>query len=830
MTLDRDISTADALAHLTARPDRGPHALDRRRFLQLIGMGAGAGLVGGPTGSLLDAMVGGHDPSAWAAGPIGPGDGVLVVIGMYGGNDGLNTVVPLDDAAYYQQHGSIAIAPDAALALDAGNGLHPNLTVLKQFWDRGQLAVVQGVGYPNDDQSHFNSMAYWMAGQPHSVPSSGWLGRWLDGYLGGSTDLFAAAEVGNGVPLHLIGNASRGTGVPDRTPGWGSNPDARDLRAFTALRSMRTGANGPWFGAVGQAVIDTIDVNAKLAELYPAEEAMPDAEMERKLQIAARLINANLGFRVLTVGWGDFDSHANQPEMHPTRMAELNAGLTQFFATLDPAWASRVTVMTFSEFGRTSWANDGQGTDHGSSAPQFVLGANVRGGMYGARPAIGHLKRWERMGFAVDLRSYYASVLDGWLGGGSTDVLGGTWENLGLFAAAPGTGSAGLPDTPRPPYVGSVAGEFVALTPARVTDTRSAAPLLAGAVLRVPIAGQGGVPATGVTAVVANVTAVDARQAHFFTVYPGGTGRPATSNINGGPGRAVPNLVVIGLGDDGSIEVFNSHGSTHCLVDVFGYFTTDSAAPTDRFVALPPQRLFDTRTGEGVAAGALGHLAPIEIDVAGHAGGPADATAVVVNLTATQPDSPGYLRLTPAGQATAPTSNVNFAPGDTVPNLAIVRLGAGGRVALDGAGASKHAVGDVFGYFGGATATAEGARLRAIAPQRLLDTRNGTGAPAARVGPATPVTVTIAGRGGVPDDAVAVVLNVAATNVAAASFVTAWPAGQDMPGTSNLNLLPGQTLANLVICRLGAGGAVTFGNKRAECDVLADVLAYFVSA
>ena len=828
MTLEQDISTADAVRHLTATRDRDAHALDRRRFLQLVGMGAGAGLVSGPGSSLLDALTG-HDPSAWAAGPIGAHDGILVVIGMYGGNDGLNMVVPVDDGAYYDQHGSLAIAPDAALALDGSNGLHPNLSTLKQFWDRGQLAVVHGVGYPNDDQSHFNSMAYWMSGQPHGVPSSGWVGRWLDGYLNGSTDLFAAAEIGNGVPLHLVGHASRGTGVPDRRPGWGSSQQPADQRAYAALRAMRSGAAGPWFGAVGQAVVDTIDVNAKLAPFYPAEgdpAQLPSGQIERKLQIAARLINANLGFRVLTAAWGDFDSHANQPDMHTTRMAELNAGINQFFTTLDPAWATRVTVMTFSEFGRTSWANDGQGTDHGAAAPQLVFGANVKGGMYGARPAIAGLERWERMPYTVDLRSYYLSVIDGWLGGGGSTVVGGAFEDLRLFAAGPGQGGATLPDTPLPPYVGSAAGEFVALTPARLVDTRTTgAPIGPGGVLSVPVTGHGGVPAGGVTAVVANVTAVDAAQAHYFTVYPGGTGRPSTSNLNGGPGRPVPNLVVIGVGSAGTIDVFNSHGSTHCLVDVFGYFTTDTAA-ADRFVPLTPARLFDTRTGDGVAAGKLGHLSPVEIEVAGHAGVPPDATAVVLNLTVTEPEAAGYLRLTPAGEPTAPTSNVNFAADDTVPNLVIVRLGAGGRVALDGAGHGKHAVGDVFGYFGGASA-GDGSRLRAIAPQRLLDTRDGTGAAQARIGGDATVTVQIAGRGGVPGDARAVVLNVAATNVDAASFVTVWPAGEAMPGTSNLNLLPGQTLANLVVCRLGADGSVTFANRRSGCDVLADVLAYF---
>jgi uncharacterized protein (DUF1501 family) len=817
VTLARDISTADALAHLSVR-DRGPHALDRRRFLQLVGMGAGAGLVGGGAGSVLEAFAPGHDPAAWALGPVGPNDGILVIIGMFGGNDGLNTIVPIDDGAYYAQHGGLAIAPEATLPLDAANGLHPALPALKQWWDRGQLAVVQGVGYPQPDESHFNSMAYWMAGQPHAIPSTGWIGRWLDGYLAGQQHLFAAAEIGSSVPLHLVGAASRGTGVPARSPGWGSETDAASLRAYDAVRAMRTGAAGPWFQAVGQAVVDSIDVNATLAPIIPDDDALPDTEIVRKLEIAARLINANLGFRVLTAGWGDFDSHAGQPGMHPVRMQELNEAVTRFFGVLDPAWASRVTVMTFSEFGRTSYANDGQGTDHGSAAAQLVFGQNVRGGFYGARPALAGLSRWQRMTATVDLRSYYTSIIDGWMGGGGSDVLGGTYENLGLFAHAAGS-PGGTPYLP--PYVGSPTGGFVATDPFRAADTRlTAAPLGPGGVLRVPIGGNGPVP-VGAAAVVANVTAVDATEPHYFTVYPGGSARPETSNINGGPGRPVPNLVVMGVGNDGHIEIYNSHGSTHCLVDVFGYFTGSvGSAGGDRFTAVAPQRLFDTRSGYGVRPGKLGELEPVEIAVAGHVGVPADATAVVLNLTATHTDGPGFLRLTPAGQAPAETSNVNFFAGDTVPNLAICRLG-GGRLVLDGAGPGKHAIGDVFGYF-----SESGERLQPAAPQRLLDTRTGVGTAAAPIGPERTIDVAVAGSAGVPADATAVVLNVAATNVAGPSFVTVWPRGQEMPGTSNLNVMPGQTIANLVICRLGDGG-LQIANPIASCDVIADVLGWF---
>ena len=215
-----DISTAEALRHLRFADPTDRATLDRRRFLQLVGMGAGAGLVAGSGGSLLDWMIPGLDPSAWAAGPVGPNDGILVMLGLYGGNDGLNTVVPITDADYYSQrqwlNGDLAIAADDTLQLDSQSGLNKRLPALKQFWDAGQLAIVEGVGYLQQNLSHFSSMAYWMAGRPPGagVPNTGWLGRWLDGYTDGNPDLFAAAEVGNSVPLYLIGSAARGTGVP----------------------------------------------------------------------------------------------------------------------------------------------------------------------------------------------------------------------------------------------------------------------------------------------------------------------------------------------------------------------------------------------------------------------------------------------------------------------------------------------------------------------------------------------------------------------------------------------------------------------------------------
>lgn len=826
--LDPDISTADAvrlLGHPEVALERhhgDADAIDRRRFLQLVGMGVGAGIVSSGAGSLLDGLgLGfGHDPSAWAAGPIGPNDGVLIQIWMYGGNNGLSTVVPVDDGAYYDMHGPLAIPASSTLPLGRGAGLNPRLTKLHEFWNAGQMAIVEGVGYPNPDLSHFNSMAYWMSGQLGGIPSTGWLGRWLDGYLGGGKDLYAATEVGYSVPLHLIGHQQRGTVVPHTRPGYGSDQSPQSVLQYDAIRAMRSTSNGQWFGAVGQAFVDQLDLAKTLAPVIP--ESLPDTTIVAQLEVAARLVNANLGFRVITAGFGDFDSHAGEPAQHAARMQELNAAITQFFNTLNPAWRSRVTVMTTSEFGRTPWGNDGAGTDHGTSAPQFVIGQNVKGGWYGQRPSLAGLRRWDRMDHHVDFRSYYASIIDGWLGGGSRDVLGANFENLRLFARGPGVAppAAGVPAVITP------ASGFVPLPPQRIVDTRSGLggprrKLRAGEQIKVKVAGVAGIPASGVTAVIANVTAVAPTDNMYLTVFPGSTARPGTSNLNGQPGRPVPNLVVMGVGNDGSIEVYNSDGETHCLVDVFGYAT---AGGGDRFTPLKPERLFDSRDGRGIPARRLGGQRPVEIQVAGKAGVPATgATAVVMNLTAARTESGGFLRLTPSGRTRAETSNVNFQAGDVVPNLVICQIGTNGKITLDADGLGADVIGDVFGYF-----SASGSRLRATPPTRVLDTRDGTGATKAPIGPGRTVTLRLGGAHGIPANATAVVLNLAAARVRARSFVSVWPAGEADPGTSNLNVEPGRVSANLVICRLGSGGSVTIANPVASCEVIGDVMGFFV--
>jgi uncharacterized protein (DUF1501 family) len=833
--LDPDISTAEALAHLS-RLEQDAGRFDRRRFLQLVGMGVGAGAVASTGGSLLNLGLPGLDPAAWAAGPIGPDDGVLVVLGMFGGNDGLNTVVPFTDGDYRTQHGSLALGGNQVLQLDANTGLHPALTEFKRFWDAGKLAIVEGVGYPNPDLSHFSSMAKWMAGRPSGIPSTGWIGRWLDGYVGAGKDLFAAAEIGRSVPLHLIGERQRATAVPAGRPGFGGGTEARQLKLYAGVRALGVSAPAGWTGRIGEAMIDQLDVADRLVPIVPERNQMPAIDLAADMEVMARLINANLGLRVLSTGWGDFDSHAGQPNMHPIRMQELNAAIARFFQILDPAWSSRVTIMTFSEFGRTSWSNDGAGTDHGTSAPHFVLGANVRGGFHGQRPSLAGLRRWDRMPFHVDLRDYYGSVLDGWLGGGSSTVLDGhRTDDLGLFRRGPG-GSATTP----PPVTGgggaggasgggsggapSVPWNFVPAAPRRILDSRNGTggrtrPIAAGETLTIQVAGRNGVPAAA-GAVAVNITSVGATSPTFFTAYPSGTPRPDTSTLNPWPGRATPNMAFARLGPDGRLCIFNRHGASDVVVDVMGWFVPEPAAG---FQPLVPARLLDTRRGLGAAKQRLRGGSTIELTAAGRGGVPATgAEAVVLNVAAVDPTRPGYIGLWPTGLARPTISNLNYAPGRNVANLVICKLGRNGKVSLYGHSGELDVVADVVGYFGGS-----GTPLVGVGPSRLLDTRIGLGTRRGPVAGGSEIDLRVTGTAGVDSAARAVVLNVTAVEAPGPSYVTVYPDGVRRPTSSSVNLNPGDTVANLVVAKVGAGGRVRLYNHSGAVHLVADVMGYF---
>ncbi|MFK8024327.1 MAG: DUF1501 domain-containing protein [Ilumatobacter sp.] len=828
--LDPDISTHDALGHLSVSEPDDPASLDRRRFLQLVGMGMGAGTLAGPGTSLLDSLTGSHD-AAWAAGPLDDHQGIVVVIGLYGGNDGLNTVVRTNDGKYRDQRGNLAIDPGDTLRLDGSSGLNPGLPVLKKFWDGGKLAIVEGVGHTTGQLSHFASMATWMSGMLTGLPTSGWVGRWLDNEFNGRKELFGAAEIGSSVPLHMVGERTSATTVGLTQPSFGVPRHWRvagDRALHSTVRTMaRDHAPTSLLGAIGQAQVDQLDVARSFSSVLP-DQRDGDSKIEAQLGVAARLINANLGFRVLSTGFGSFDSHAGQPSQHATRLRELNAGITKFFATLDPRWAGRVTVMTFSEFGRTPHGNAGQGTDHGTSAPQFVLGAGVRGGFYGQRPSLAGIERWGRMDTHVDARSYYASIIDGWLGGGSTDVLRGNFENLRLFRTAPSrTGSVPVKLGSSAAVTATAPSAFEAVTPERIFDSRTGlggprGRIGPGETIRVAVSGAGPVPADA-TAVAVNVTAVYPTADSYLTVYPTGEELPDSSTLNPRPGIVTPNSTIVGVGSDGTISIFNRHGHADVLVDVMGVFVP-GGGERGRFQPLSPSRLLDTRDGNGVAKRRIRQRSSTSLQVTGRGGVPSSGVdAVVVNLLAIRPNGEGWVVGWPSGEPMPVVSNVQYQTGRTVPTLAVVKVGQGGRIDLMASDGDLDMVVDVVGFFG-----TQGSLMQAVDPQRLLDTRSGNGAPRRRVGRGGEITLQVVGRGGVPDGATAAALNVTAVAPTEDTYLTVYPGGERRRSTSSLNPDRGQVSANLVVSKIGGDGTVKIYSNRGDVDLVADLTAYFV--
>src|SRR5450631_1260187 len=381
-------------------------------------------------------------------------------------------------------------------------------------------------------------------------------------------------------------------------------------------------------------------------------------------------------------------------------------------------------------------------------------------------------------------------------------------------------------------------GGFTSLVPSRLVDTRTGlgapkAAVAPGGTVHLTVAGVGGVPNSGVSAVVLNVTVTAPTRAGFITVYGDGTTRPATSNLNFVAGQSVPNLVIAQVGAGGNVALYNgSAGTVHLVADVSGYYLAGPPTVPGTFGSLVPSRLVDTRTGLGAPKAAVAPGGTVHLTVAGVGGVPnSGVSAVVLNVTVTAPTRAGFITVYGDGTTRPATSNLNFVAGQSVPNLVIAQVGAGGNVALyNGSAGTVHLVADVSGYYLAGPPTVPGT-FGSLVPSRLVDTRTGLGAPKAAVAPGGTVHLTVAGVGGVPNSGVsAVVLNVTVTAPTRAGFITVYGDGTTRPATSNLNFVAGQSVPNLVIAQVGAGGNVALYNGSAgTVHLVADVSGYYLA-
>ncbi len=398
--------------------------------------------------------------TAFAADKLEKGkDTILVVVELTGGNDGLNTVAPFADDLYQKARPTLGITKKEALKLDDYCGLHPRMNELKRLYDDKRLAVVQGVGYPNPDRSHFESMDIWQLADPRRVETTGWLARTIPsmavkdagvpgmfiGYdrlpvaLQGADGGVISIADRNSFKLQLKGNENlRKSLIEDLNSG--SDPANPDLASFVRKRQLQT-----------------------YTSLQKIEEALKDPNPENsgggnanelkningQLQLIAKVINKGLGTRIYYVQHSGFDTHANQAESHAGLLGELSNAIGQFLNNLAAENADRVVLMTYSEFGRRVRENGSRGTDHGSGSCLFVAGNKVTGGVVGKHPSLSDLTDGD-LRYHTDFRRVYASLLDDWLGVDSKRVLGGKFEKLPLVDIAKKPAVADPKGTPKP--------------------------------------------------------------------------------------------------------------------------------------------------------------------------------------------------------------------------------------------------------------------------------------------------------------------------------------------------------------------------------------------
>src|SRR5262249_13908774 len=378
-------------------------------------------------------------PVAWPS----PEHRTLVVLQLSGGHDGLNGVVPYGDGLYYQVRPQIGIPADQLIHLDSRVGLHPNLKSLKPLYDKGQLAILQGVGYPNPNRSHFRSMEIWHTARPDGAPPDhGWLGAFMAEVYRAGDSPFQCVNFGTSIPAALVTTDAPVAAMQDTASfqflAPAPMPYVKDplLKTFGQLYTQPARKTPPLeLVANNWSTVDQgVHVLGGLGQKYQAQAQYPGNPFAKTVQQVAQMIVSDVGTRVFYVQLGGFDTHSNERPVHGNLMTQLAETLAAFQADLEHHGRARqVLLMAFSEFGRRVAENGSQGTDHGAAGPMFVLGAGVKGGLYGEYPDLGKLDQGD-LRFATDFRSVYATVIEDWLGAPSRDVLGGTFERLPFVA------------------------------------------------------------------------------------------------------------------------------------------------------------------------------------------------------------------------------------------------------------------------------------------------------------------------------------------------------------------------------------------------------------
>ncbi|HUS15734.1 MAG TPA: DUF1501 domain-containing protein [Chloroflexia bacterium] len=418
-------------------------ALSRREFLKNGIQAAALGLVA-PSFLVKAAYAINSDDAAQAV-PVGPGESpdgrarnILVVVQLSGGNDGLGTVIPYADANYYRLRPHLAVPRDQVLPLTDRMGLNPALRNLRNMYNDGHVAVLENVGYPNPNRSHFRAMEIWQTARPDVNEPTGWLGRMLAGDdCEDDNCQIRGLNIGNSVPRTLY---TESTVLPSltNTGNYQFRNDgrfARDRQAqLDAIHQLCGATHTPgieeFVRLAAAEALDSADLLQRIVGPTDQDVTHQDNPFAEGLKLIAKVIAADVGARVFYISLGGFDTHAQQARTHSELLQNLDEGLSTFYQTLDTSGhAGRVLTMTFSEFGRRVAENASQGTDHGTALPMFLVGKNVKGGFYGTAPDLTHLQDGD-ITHQMDFRSVYSTLLRQWMNVDPSRVIEGSFPLL----------------------------------------------------------------------------------------------------------------------------------------------------------------------------------------------------------------------------------------------------------------------------------------------------------------------------------------------------------------------------------------------------------------
>jgi len=365
-----------------------------------------------------------------------PNDTVLVVCQFSGGNDGLNTIIPYADKLYYQMRPTIGIPDSQVIKLNESMGLHPSLAPLGELYKQGKVAIVQNVGYPQPNRSHFKSMDIWQSASPDSKLKYGWIGRHMDFELThGPTNPVYALGLSTDKPLALAGKSASVpcfASLADIQAMIG-DPDAeRMLRAIQGA-DAKGGSPESVVQQANRTALDAMDILATQITKYTPKQTYGNDPFGVGFKQIAQLIATSPKTRIVYFSTGGFDTHARQLDQQGKLLGNFANAISSFQNEMEACGrADKVIVLCFSEFGRRVQENGSQGTDHGAAAPMLLIGKKVKGGFHGANPDLANLMQGD-IAYKIDFRQVYASTLDQWIGGDSAVVLGQQFEHLPVY-------------------------------------------------------------------------------------------------------------------------------------------------------------------------------------------------------------------------------------------------------------------------------------------------------------------------------------------------------------------------------------------------------------